>query len=303
MSDKPHNRGSSIVGPFILIGLGIVLLLQQLDVIHWSLWEIIFRLWPLIIIAVGADVLIARRSFLAAAVSLLVVLGLLAGGLYLMGAGRAVSGEEIQTEDIAYPLEDAAAGAINLSLDSGRMEIGALADSSLNIVEGTLENAAGSGTSSVHQEGSKITVDLRREWPHRYFFSEEVDYLWNLDISPRIPLEFDLSLGAGQMKADLSGLKVSAVDVQIGAGQLILKLPAGGNLDVSVKIGAGDAEIFLPEGAMVDVDCTTAVGNCDLPGGSGLWSQSYTSSGYASAEYKITIQIDVAVGEGRVILG
>jgi hypothetical protein len=300
MSHRPHDRGISITGPFILIGLGIVLLLQQLDIIHWSLWEVAFRLWPLIIIAVGADILFARRSFLGALTSLVLVLGLLGGGLYLMGAGQIAAGEKIGSENIAYPLEDAATGRIELSLDAGKIEIGALGESSPYVIEGTLEDAADSGTSSLRRENSKLTVVLRRDWPHRFIVSDNDDFFWDLGFTPRIPLDIDLSLGAGQIVADLTGLRVSAVDVRIGAGQVMLKLPSNSSMEVSVKIGAGDAQIQLPEGAAVDIDCTTAIGNCNLPGGSGLWSQSYTSSGYSGADYKIKIRIDVAVGEGRV---
>jgi hypothetical protein len=300
MSHRPYDRGHSIVGPFILIGLGIVLLLQQFDVIHWSLWEIAFRLWPLIIIAVGADILIARRSFLGALVSLAALLGLMAGGLYLMGAGRQAAGDNIRSEQVAYPLEDAESGRIELSLDAGKIEIGGLNETSQNILEGTLQDAADYGTSSVRKSGSQLIVVIRRDWPHRFLFFDNEDFLWDLDFSPRIPMDVDVSLGAGQIVADLTGLKVSSVQVSIGAGQAILQLPDEADIDLSVKIGAGDAQIQLPEGAAVDIECVTAVGNCNLPGSSGLWSQSYVSSGYDEAEYRIRIHIDLAVGEGRV---
>jgi hypothetical protein len=299
MNQRPQDRGTSITGPFILIGVGVVLLLNQLDVLHWSLWEVAFRLWPLIIIAVGADVLIARRSFLAAAASLVLMLGLLAGGLYLMGSGTLSAGERV-SENIAIPLEDAKQGRIDISLDAGQLEIGSLEESSADIVAGILHDEADYGRSSVSNQNGKLTVTLSREWPNRSIFYDDKDFFWELDFTRRIPLDVDLSLGAGQIVADLSGIQLSSVDVQIGAGQLILTLPADRNIDVSVKIGAGDAQIRLPEGAMVDIDCTTAVGNCSLPGASGLWSQSYTSSGYGKAEYKIDISINVAVGEGRV---
>jgi hypothetical protein len=302
MSNRPHDRGTSITGPFILIGLGIVLLLNQLDILHWSLWEVAFRLWPLIIIAVGADILVARRSWLGAAASLLVLLGLLAGGLYLMGSGQLPAGERV-SENISYPLEDAEQGRIELTLDAGELEIGSLAESSASIIEGILHDEADFGRSSIRNVNGMLTVSLSREWPNRAIFNNDDDFFWDLDLSRRIPMEVDLTLGAGQISADLSDIQVSSVDVRIGAGQLILTLPANRTIEVSVRIGAGDAQIRLPEGAMVTIDCTTAVGNCDLPGGSGLWSQSYTSPGYSGADYKIKIHISVAVGEGRVFLG
>jgi hypothetical protein len=151
-------------------------------------------------------------------------------------------------------------------------------------------------------DDSRLTVMIRRDWPHRFFVYNNDDFFWDLDFSPRVPLEVDLALGAGQVEADLTALDITSVDVRIGAGQVVLKLPAKSNIVVSVKIGAGDAQIQVPEGAGVDVECTTAVGNCNLPGRSGLWSQSYRSSGYDRSEYKIKIAINVAVGEGRVYI-
>ena len=121
MEERSHYRGLSIVGPFILIGIGIVLLLQQLNMIQWSFWEVAFRLWPLIIIAVGADILIARRSYIGAVASLLVVLGLFVGGIYLMGTGPGRTGGTLTSEEVAYDLGDAASGEINLTLDAGKM--------------------------------------------------------------------------------------------------------------------------------------------------------------------------------------
>jgi hypothetical protein len=85
--NKPHYRGGSVVGPVLLIGLGVVLLLQQTGYLTWSLWDIVSRLWPVLIIAVGADILIGHRSFVGGLIALVVVLALLAGGLLLLGRG------------------------------------------------------------------------------------------------------------------------------------------------------------------------------------------------------------------------
>jgi len=53
-------RGS-LVGPIILIGLGIVFLLNNLGLLSWSVWEVILRLWPILLIAIGLDILLGRR--------------------------------------------------------------------------------------------------------------------------------------------------------------------------------------------------------------------------------------------------
>ncbi len=301
MNERSHDRGLSIVGPFILIGLGIVLLLQQLNMIQWSLWDVAFRLWPLIIIAVGADILVARRSFLGAVASLLVVLALLVGGIYLMGAGPARTGGSLTSEEVAFDLGDAASGDINLSLDAGQMTIGALSADSKNVIAGTIRQAPNESVTSSHNvSGTKVNVDLQSRFPQSYFFNTGIDHTWDLDLTGRVPLTVNLTLGAGEIVADLTGLKLTSVNVKIGAGHLLLILPAGSNIQVDVSIGAGQAEIRLPGETPVKVDCTTGVGNCALPNGSGFWGQNYTSEGYSSADARITIDVNLGVGEAEV---
>jgi hypothetical protein len=300
MSDYPRHRGLGITGPFILIGLGIVLLLQQLNILQWSLWEVIFRLWPLIVIAVGLDILIARRSFIGAILSLLLVLALLLGGLSLMGAAPA-RGQRLNAEEVSYALGDAAAGDLTLTLDAGTMNIGALAADSPNVVAGTIRMSPSEEVASDQTlAGSRINVTIQSRRPRSYIFTTDVEHNWNLALTRRVPLALDISLGAGQVKADLTGMKISSVDAKIGAGQLILTLPSGSSMDVNVSIGAGSAKVQLPAGAGVKVSCTTGVGNCALPNGSGFWGQNYTSPEYPSSEFKVNININVGVGEGQV---
>jgi hypothetical protein len=301
MADKPRDRGPSIVGPFILIGLGCVLLMQQLNIIQWSLWEIAFRLWPLIVIAVGADILIARRSFLGAVASLALVLALLAGGIYLMGPGPSRTGEKLNSDEVSYALEDATSGRIDLSMDAGTLDVDALSEDSSNALAGTIHQAPGQEVrSSYSMLDQKVVVSIHNDWHRTYIFHTDVDYLWDFSLTPSVPLDVDLSLGAGEITADLTRLQLTSVDVHIGAGSLVLRLPSKSDVDVTVNIGAGSAKIYLPEDADVRIDCTTGVGNCELPNGSGFWSQSYTSPDYSSSDYKITIRINVGVGEAQV---
>ena len=78
MSER--RRRGSLVGPLILIGLGVVFLLNNLGILSWSVWEVIFRLWPILLVAIGLDLLVGRRStlgsLLALALTLIILLRL-----------------------------------------------------------------------------------------------------------------------------------------------------------------------------------------------------------------------------------
>jgi len=67
---SPRVIGIPVWGIF-LVFLGIVFLLQTLDVLHWGLWGILWRFWPVLIIVAGLGILLRRCN--AWLVSLLVL--------------------------------------------------------------------------------------------------------------------------------------------------------------------------------------------------------------------------------------
>ena len=88
-----HKRkGGSLVFPIILIILGVLFLLDNLNITSGIDWRTIWKLWPVILIALGLEVLLGRRvSF--GAVLLVVIIVIIAGGaLWWSFSSIAVSG-------------------------------------------------------------------------------------------------------------------------------------------------------------------------------------------------------------------
>ena len=63
ITQRPPRRGG-LVGAAILVTLGVVLLLNNLGYLGWGVWETLGHLWPLLLIAIGLDLMIGRRSIL-----------------------------------------------------------------------------------------------------------------------------------------------------------------------------------------------------------------------------------------------
>ena len=57
MQEEPRSRVP--VGAFVLIGLGVLFLLDEMGALHFD-W--IWRFWPLILIAIGVRVLLQRQQ-------------------------------------------------------------------------------------------------------------------------------------------------------------------------------------------------------------------------------------------------
>lgn len=49
------RRLSELLLPLLVLGGGIVLLLNTLDVVSWAVWEDIARFWPMLLIAIGVS--------------------------------------------------------------------------------------------------------------------------------------------------------------------------------------------------------------------------------------------------------
>lgn len=55
------GRGS-IVLPLLLIAAGVILLLNKLEHLPWTVWDLLGKLWPILLIALGLDILFGRSA-------------------------------------------------------------------------------------------------------------------------------------------------------------------------------------------------------------------------------------------------
>ena len=70
---RPIEHHTPIWGIFLLF-LGIVSLLQSLNVLPWALWGTLWRFWPVLIIATGIGILLGRYNVWLVSVLIMVLL-------------------------------------------------------------------------------------------------------------------------------------------------------------------------------------------------------------------------------------
>ena len=136
-----RRRHGGVVGPVILIGAGIVILLANLGRLNGDVWGTLFRLWPVLLIAVGLDILVGRRSSIASALIALLLLGVLAW-VILSGGPAPVGGTPLPSQTVNQPLGSATSGEITLSSGVGELRISP-ADEGANLIEGQVMLAQG----------------------------------------------------------------------------------------------------------------------------------------------------------------
>lgn len=289
--NERRRRRVSIGGPLILISLGVVFLLNNLGVLEISVWELIFRYWPILLVAAGLDILLSRRSALGALVALLLTLALLAGAVWLSTSGIRPG---LVGEEISYGLNEATQAKVVIAPAVGGLRVEALSDSN-NLVEGIL--GGGEAKSEFNITGKTAYLALESAGTAVGPFPDD-DWSWELGLTPDIPLDLEVDLGVGQSKIDLTGLDISSLNVSMGIGQTRVTLPDEGNFNAKVDGGIGEIIVVIPEGMAAKVSLDTGLVVRRVPDGYDCHDDVCTSPGYSEgADHKINLVVDLGIGD------
>ena len=114
----PHRAplGGSIVGPILLIGAGVLFLLNNLGIVDWAVWGGLWRLWPLALVAIGLDLLFGRRRPWLSTLLVLLLLVASVGLLFYTGFG---SGGKLNVYNLNIPIAAAKTANVDISFGTG----------------------------------------------------------------------------------------------------------------------------------------------------------------------------------------
>lgn len=292
-----QKRGVSLVGPVILIGLGVVFLLNNLGILAWNVWEVIFRLWPILLIAAGLDLLIGHRSVWGSLLALLLTLAVFAGVLWLVGAGTGI-GQAVTGEEIVQTLDGATRAEVIIEPGVGTLHVHALPESA-NLVEGVIRLGRGEKVTRDHAVEDETATFTLRSGGATFgpFIGEWGDErAWNIGLNSDVSLKLEISLGVGESEVDLTGLMVDDLQVSMGVGQTTVILPAEGSFQAQVEGAIGQTIVVIPAGLAARIQVDTGLAGSQLPDGYQRQDDVYTSPGYDSAENRVDLEVSQAIG-------
>lgn len=287
------------------VAFGLVLLGQMLGVLRWDVWLNILKLWPVLFISLGLEIIgkATRAEWLRFLGSLVVVAALAYGALVLTPqAGwppmaRAAGGEEFRhvephsgavTEGTAV-----VAGAVGeLDVLAGddlvRAEGSSPYDSRFDVStqggQARVEVSAGEGSWMPMTPASELTVALDR------------DVGWDLTVEA----------GVSDYEVDVSELAITSLALESGVSNGVLTLgnsgAAGEQGPVSVEIDAGVSALVIrvPDGESVRVAISEGLSGIESEG---EWTRDregsarvFESDGFSDAGAYWDIHIDSGIG-------
>lgn len=292
-------RGKEIPGSIIAIGLGGLMVAGNLGVFPLDAWQIIFRFWPVLIVAIGLNLLFANHSLLlnivGAGLALLVV-----AGLVFFGMGQIQTPAQASSP-IAVDLQKASTGQLNLEVPVGPLHIagGAATDQFVNGTYSLLQNEqleqdytvnSGRGTLSLSTRGNGVMRFPRLSGPPR----------WDIKLNNTIPMALKLQLAVGDTVVDLTGTQVNQLDINNAVGMLDLTLDASQPLKAVVNLPVGRAVIRVPQGTPVIIRGGFAVTLVTMPDGWMRTEGLITSPGGGPSS-PIVIEINQPVGLLKIV--
>jgi hypothetical protein len=290
---------SGLVGPAVLIGLGLVFLANNLGWLGWEVWDTLWRLWPVLLIAVGLELLIGRRSLLSAALILVLVLGI--GGAAVWWSGVSwMHSVPVTDEAITQALGGATRADVEIGMSAGTLRLRAL-DEGNGLIAGTVQPApraqivrsfAVNGDTAVfklHSTGASA-------WMVPPTTARFENLRWDLRLNPSVPMQLKVETGAGTAALDLARLRVTDLEANIGVGTTTLTMPAQGQVQAQVNGGVGETTIIIPAGVAARITATAGLGTIQVPSGYQLQDKVYRSPGYDTAVNRVDMQVHGGVG-------
>ena len=281
----------------ILLFTGVVLLLSNLRVIDFH-WGAVIRLWPVLLIAAGVNLVVPRHrtgNMISVVTTVLALLFLTWQGMSPPGvaAGRVSGSKHVgQPEAVVYshPYDDDMEAAY-LSIRGGAADykIQGYTD---DLVHAETHTNLGSyllKTKRPNNREAHVSFTMGKP-DHRWQDMDENRALIRLNASPVWHISLDM--GAGAAEFDLSPFRLATLNLKGGALSFEAKLgmPQQETV-VNVDSGVASVEIAVPKAAACRIEANTGLSSKSFPGFTQQPDGSYTTEGWELAAKKIIIRL------------
>ncbi|MBN1122038.1 MAG: hypothetical protein JXJ17_13235 [Anaerolineae bacterium] len=312
---QPPARTGRCSGRLFWLASGVVWLLGNLGLLPTDGYVALIRFWPLLLIAVGIDIIFTRRSAIlggligaaVVAISLgLVIIGPSLGlddNARLFGMPLSASGGRLHETHLSTGVNGVDSADVSLELGWEPVSVYGLSSGSDLLLEADMVH---SGEMVLDRSGSNVLLSRQAEVgllvePQRFLS----DAKWDIGLNPDVPTALYVSARSGSADLNLSDLTLTGLEVDGGSGSIDLYLPpTQGDFNADLDIHSGSFDMVVPEQSTADLYVSGGSGSFELEIGSGSSISLYADTASGSSDIVIGQSSDVALdldtGSGSV---
>lgn len=297
-----NTQRKSIVGPLFLIALGLVILLHNLEVIEWGIWETIRRFWPIVLIAAGIEIILRR----AVSWGPLVLAAAVVGVAFMAGIAPIAcwtfesefpGREPLADQTFAEPIGAARNARVEIDADIADLRLYSPAAAG-NLVDGSASNAARLAKDArIEGETAYLTLTSRGARIGPFRANRRAAKTLRINLTESIPLQLRVNTGIGASTLELSRIKATRIEVKTGIGRTSLTLPRAGRVEAYLEGGIGETIVTIPKGMAASIRVEKGIGALEAKGDFLRTEQGYETNGFEAAENRVYLKIKGGIGK------
>lgn len=297
---RRENRVKSerTIGGLILIFIGIFWILTNFGIITWSLFGVMFRLWPLILIVIGINVIFRDRVWVSYITWGLFFIIIILFGFYEQYSFRNDVFLNSNSDLVIENTLETTTGKLKLRLGGGSIRIDSTND---KLIDANVPVDKVRKDVRFSKDNTEVYIDIKQKSDFIKLDGKKA-YDYDLNLNEDILWDIDIDMGAINSIMDFSNLRVESLDIDTGASNLNLIFgDREKHTEIDLDGAASKVEITVPEniGVKVDFDGFLKDTNIEELGWTEMDSY-YVSPNYEEAVNKLDIHLDMAVGRFEV---
>jgi len=312
-------KSKSVFGAVILVSLGTILLLNNLNLLPWRVWRTIFRLWPLILVFGGLEMIMGGswlNKIFMALFGLLIAFLLMAGIFFWflpvslknlkVDFNNQAQKFQLKTSQITISPEDyPGITKRNVSIKSGMAQISIDALSRQQLFDLQSEYYYGFIQPEVEIDRQDKTLNISLENVTKirpFFWTKDKKISQTLSLGQKdLPTDLKLDVGVGKIEADFQEINLVNLNTQVGAGSAKFEFSANAiPQNFKIDIGAGSLTLIIPVDVGFAIDYQIGLGSLQVESQSFKKTGRFQSDNFNQADKKMIISANIGLGSLKI---
>jgi hypothetical protein len=292
-------KGEGVTGSVLFAGFGAVLLAGNLGYISITTWDLISKAWPLILIGIGLDIIIGRRTLgrVLLGLGLAVVLVL---GLFWVSNFSGQRGVQVQEFNQKYQNDSNLIFNIQRTAGSVKVSGGAPADS---LIQGKIYLLRNERMEPVVERSpSETLVEIKNDasaFPGTSKPTENSAWVFAINEEPELGLSSKVIMGENQI--DTRGLNLDQLKVETTMGRSVIYLSDIPDTDIQINGAMGEIVLFIPRELAVRVHANKAIGSLSTPKDYIRDGNTAVSPAFETGKPVVEVKANLPIGAIRLV--